>query len=308
MMSQQSTAVSIQTKQRQATEQATRRHTGRSAGSRVGAMTFLIICACYFLVPFFWLIVSATKNTGDLFGTFGLWFAPHFNLWSNLQQLFTYNDAIYTHWLLNTLLYAGVGSLVGTFLSAMAGYALAKYVFQGRNLIFSTILGAILIPATVLALPLYLMMSRVGLTNTIWSVLLPSLVSPFGVYLSRIYASSSIPDELLEAARIDGAGEFRTFATIAMRLMVPALVTILLFQFVAIWNNYFLPLVMLSDQNLFPVTVGLQTWNVTTGGANQFLYSLIVTGALISSLPLLAGCVLLQRFWRGGLGAGSVKG
>jgi multiple sugar transport system permease protein len=308
MMSQQSTAVSIQTKQRQATEQATRRHTGRSTGSRVGAMTFLIICACYFLVPFFWLIVSATKNTGDLFGTFGLWFAPHFNLWSNLQQLFTYNDAIYTHWLLNTLLYAGVGSLVGTFLSAMAGYALAKYVFQGRNLIFSTILGAILIPATVLALPLYLMMSRVGLTNTIWSVLLPSLVSPFGVYLSRIYASSSIPDELLEAARIDGAGEFRTFATIAMRLMVPALVTILLFQFVAIWNNYFLPLVMLSDQNLFPVTVGLQTWNVTTGGANQFLYSLIVTGALISSLPLLAGCVLLQRFWRGGLGAGSVKG
>jgi multiple sugar transport system permease protein len=306
MMSQQSTAVSIRTEQKQATEQATRRHTG--IGSRVGAMTFLIICALYFLVPFFWLIVSATKNAGDLFGTFGLWFAPHFNLWSNLQQLFTYNDAIYTHWLLNTLLYAGVGSLVGTFLSAMAGYALAKYVFQGRNLIFSTILGAILVPATVLALPLYLMMSWIGLTNTIWSVLLPSLVSPFGVYLSRIYASSSIPDELLEAARIDGAGEFRTFATIAMRLMVPALVTILLFQFVAIWNNYFLPLVMLSDQSLFPVTVGLQTWNVTTGGANQFLYSLIVTGALISSLPLLAGCVLLQRFWRGGLGSGSVKG
>jgi multiple sugar transport system permease protein len=306
MMSQQSTAVSIRTEQKQATEQATRRHTG--TGSRVGAMTFLIICALYFLVPFFWLIVSATKNAGDLFGTFGLWFAPHFNLWSNLQQLFTYNDAIYTHWLLNTLLYAGVGSLVGTFLSAMAGYALAKYVFQGRNLIFSTILGAILVPATVLALPLYLMMSWIGLTNTIWSVLLPSLVSPFGVYLSRIYASSSIPDELLEAARIDGAGEFRTFVTIAMRLMIPALVTILLFQFVAIWNNYFLPLVMLSDQSLFPVTVGLQTWNVTTGGANQFLYSLIVTGALISSLPLLAGCVLLQRFWRGGLGSGSVKG
>jgi multiple sugar transport system permease protein len=201
-----------------------------------------------------------------------------------------------------------VGSLVGTFLSAMAGYALAKYVFKGRNLIFSTILGAILVPATVLALPLYLMMSQIGMTNTIWSVLLPSLVSPFGVYLSRIYAASSVPDELLEAARIDGAGEFRTFTTVAMRLMVPALVTILLFQFVAIWNNYFLPLIMLSDQNLFPVTVGLQTWNVTTGGANQFLYSLIIAGALISSLPLLAGCILLQRFWRGGLGTGSVKG
>ena len=90
--------------------------------------------------------------------------------------------------------------------------------------------------------------------------------------------------------------------------MIPALVTILLFQFVAIWNNYFLPLVMLSDEKLFPITVGLQTWNVTTGGANKFLYTQIITGALVSSIPLLIGCVLLQRFWRGGLGAGSVKG
>jgi multiple sugar transport system permease protein len=190
----------------------------------------------------------------------------------------------------------------------MAGYALAKYNFLGRNLIFSVILGAILVPATALVLPLYLMMSKAGLTNTYWSVLLPSVVSPFGVYLSRIYASASIPDELLEAARIDGAGEFRTFATVAMRLMVPALVTILLFQFVAIWNNFFLPLVMLSDDRLFPVTVGLQTWNVTTGGANKFLYTTIVSGALVSSIPLLIGCIFLQRFWRGGLGTGSVKG
>jgi multiple sugar transport system permease protein len=200
-----------------------------------------------------------------------------------------------------------VGALLGTFLAAMAGYALAKYVFRGRHLIFSLVLGAILVPGTALALPLYLLMSKVNLTNTYWAVLLPSIVSPFGVYLSRIYAASSVPDELLEAARIDGASEFRTF-TIALYLMIPALVTILLFQFVAIWNNYFLPLVMLSDQKLFPITVGLQTWNVTTGGANKFLYTLIISGALVSSIPLLAGCVLLQRFWRGGLGAGSVKG
>lgn len=271
------------------------------------SMTILFLFVLYFLVPFFWLVVSSTKSAGDLFGTFGLWFAPNFNLGSNLAQLFTYNDGIYVRWLLNTLLYAGVGSLLGTFLSAMAGYALAKYVFRGRQLIFSIVLGAILVPGTALALPLYLLMSKVGLTNTYWAVLLPSIVSPFGVYLSRIYAASSVPDELLEAARIDGASEFRAF-TIAIYLMIPALVTILLFQFVAIWNNYFLPLVMLSDQKLFPITVGLQTWNVTTGGANKFLYTLIISGALVSSIPLLAGCVLLQRFWRGGLGAGSVKG
>jgi len=277
----------------------------------IGAMTFLLIFTLYFLIPFFWLLVSATKSQADLFGTFGLWFAPNFNLFTNLQDLFTYNNNIFGRWLLNTLLYAGVGSVAGTFLAAMTGYALAKYVFRGRNLIFSIILGAILVPATTLALPLYLMMSAVGLTNTIWAVLLPSMVNPFGVYLARIYASSSVPDELIEAARMDGAGEFRVFTTIALRLMTPALVTILLFGFVGIWTNFFLPLVMFSDPNLFPITVGLQSWNVTgnNAGANtQTIYNLIVTGSLVSAIPLLIGCIILQRFWRGGLGTGSVKG
>jgi multiple sugar transport system permease protein len=276
----------------------------------IGTMTILLIFTLYFLIPFFWLVISATKSQADLFGTFGLWFAPNFNLFTNLQELFTYNNGIFGRWLLNTLLYAGVGSVVGTFLAAMAGYALAKYVFRGRDLTFSIILGAILVPAATLALPLYLMMSAVGLTNTIWAVLLPSLVNPFGVYLARIYAASSVPDELLEAARIDGANEFRTF-TLALYMMTPALVTVLLFGFVGIWTNFLLPLVMFSDPNLFPVTVGLQSWNVTgaNAGANsQTIYNLIVTGALISSIPLLAGCVVLQRFWRGGLGTGSVKG
>jgi multiple sugar transport system permease protein len=275
----------------------------------IGVMTFLFVFTVYFLVPFFWLIVSSTKSQADLFGTFGLWFAPDFNLFTNLQQLFTFNDGIYARWLLNTLLYAGVGAVLGTFFASMAGYALAKYTFRGRNLTFSIILGAILVPATTLALPLYLLMSSVGLTNTYWSVLLPSLVSPFGVYLARIYAAAAVPDELLEAARIDGASEFGTFR-IALHLMTPALVTILLFQFVAIWNNYFLPLVMLNDPNLFPITVGLQSWNVTTSNpsSGQTTYNLIVTGALLSSIPLLIGCIILQRFWRSGLGAGSVKG
>ncbi|MHB8595670.1 MAG: carbohydrate ABC transporter permease [Ktedonobacteraceae bacterium] len=304
-MSQQTASVPIPTAQELVTarQQRPRRFNLES----IIPMILLFLFTIYFLVPYFWLIVSSTKDAGDLFGTFGLWFAPNFNLFSNLQQLFTYDDGIFVRWLLNTVLYAGVGAVVGTWLSAMAGYALAKYVFRGRNLIFSLVLGAILVPGTALALPLYLMMSQVGLTNTYWAVLLPSIVSPFGVYLSRIYASSAVPDELLEAARIDGANEYRTF-TIALHLMIPALVTIFLFQFVAIWNNYFLPLVMLSDEKLFPITVGLETWNVTTAGSSKFLYGLIITGALISSIPLLAGCVVLQRFWRGGLGAGSVKG
>jgi multiple sugar transport system permease protein len=307
-MSQQTASVPISTAQELAIPRQGRSR--RLNPASVGVMTILLLFTLYFLIPFVWLVISATKSQADLFGTFGLWFAPNFNLFTNLGELFTYNNGLFGRWLLNTLLYAGVGSVLGTFLAAMAGYALAKYVFRGRNLIFSIILGAILVPATTLALPLYLMMSKVGLTNTIWAVLLPSLVNPFGVYLARIYAASSVPDELLEAARIDGANEFRTFL-IALYLMTPALVTVLLFGFVGIWTNFFLPLVMFSDPNLFPVTVGLQSWNVTgsNAGANtQTIYNLIVTGALVSSIPLLIGCIVLQRFWRGGLGAGSVKG
>ena len=172
---------------------------------------------------------------------------------------------------------------------------------------FSVILGAILVPVTALALPLYLLMSKVGLANTYWSVLLPSMVSPFGVYLSRIYASASVPDELLEASRIDGAGEWVAY-TIALRVMVPAMVTIFLFQFVGIWNNYFLPLVMLSSDNLYPITVGLQLWNANSSGTHLFLSNLVVCGSLVSAIPLLVGCMFLQRYWRSGLGAGSVKG
>ena len=135
---------------------------------------------------------------------------------------------------------------------------------------------------------------------------LPSLVSPFGVYLARIYASASVPDELIEAARLDGAGEVRTFFTVSVRMMVPALVTVFLFQFVAIWNNFFLPLIMLRDETLFPVTLGLYGWN---SQVNQIpvLRDYVLIGALLSIIPLIIIFLLLQRFWRNGLSAGSVK-
>lgn len=280
-----------------------------SGPSNVLAMAFLFVASIYFLLPLYWLIIASTKTTSDLFGTNGFWFSSHMDLWSNLQGLLTYDDGIFLQWLLNSLMYALTSAVVSTFLSAMAGYALAKYTFRGRNVIFSMVLGALLVPATALALPLYLLMAKVGLTDTYWAVLLPSFVSPFGVYLSRIYAAASIPDDLLDAARVDGAGQFRTFATMALRLMSPALVTIFLFQFVAVWTNFFLPLVMLSSERLYPITVGLQVWNARASGVSSqgFLYGLIVTGALVSVLPLIIGFLFLQRYWRSGLAAGSFR-
>jgi len=262
-------------------------------------MTFLFVCTIYFVLPVYWVLVSSTKSTADLFGSFGLWFA-HFRLGANLRQLFAADQGIFLRWLANSVLYAGLGAVLATVISAAAGYALAKYSFRGREAIFSVILAGVMVPPTALALPLYLMMSRAGLANSYLSVLLPSMVSPFGAYLARVYAASAVPDELIEAARIDGAGELRIFARVAAPAMTPALVTIGLFTFVGIWNNFFLPLVMLSSQNLYPVTLGLTVWEGQTYRDPSF-YQLTVTGAAVSAVLLIAAVIMLQRFWRSGL-------
>lgn len=274
-------------------------------GWRILTTAILAVVAVYFLVPVYWLIVAATKTTDELLGTSPLWFAtPH--VWSNLTNLFTYDDHIYVRWVGNTILYSGVGALAATLLSAAAGYALAKFEFRGREAVFNVVLGGVLVPATVLALPLYLMFASAGMADTYWSVLLPSVVSPFGVYLCRIYCEASVPDELLEAARVDGSGELRIFFTVVLRIISPALVTVFLFQLIGIWNNYFLPLVMLSDPKLYPLPLGLMSWMSITDRV-PVLYQLTVGGALVSVVPLAIAIVVLQRFWRTGLTAGSVK-
>lgn len=268
-------------------------------------MTFLFICAVYFVLPVYWVLISATKSTSGLFGSFGLWFA-HFQLGQNLHDLVTAGNGIFLRWLLNSFIYAGAGSVLATAISAAAGYALAKYGFRGREAVFSVILAGVMVPPTALALPLYLMVSKLGLANTYWSVLLPSLVSPFGAYLARVYAAAAVPDAIIEAARIDGAGELRIFARVAAPVMTPALVTIGLFTFVGIWNNFFLPLVMLSSDRLYPLTLGLTVWEGETYRAPAF-YQLTVTGAAVSALLLILAVVSLQRYWRAGLTVGSVQ-
>lgn len=267
----------------------------------------MILAAVYFLLPIVWVLISATKSPGELFSTFGLWFSDSPQAWENLTTLFTQDGGAFGGWLLNSLLYSGVGGFVAMILSAGAGYAIAKYNFRGKELLFSMVLGGVLVPATVIALPLYFLLNSVGLTGTYWSVLLPSMVSPFGVYLARIHANGSVPDEIIEAARLDGAGDVRIFATIASRMMLPALVTIFLFQFVTIWNNYLLPLVMLSDTKSFPVTLGLTLWNSQTQRDPMF-YQLVVTGSAVSAILLVIVMVSLQRFWKADLTAGATKG
>lgn len=273
--------------------------------SRSAALIVMAVFTLYFLVPIWWLFIASTKDRSDLLTTPALWFAD-WNFFENVRDLVSYGDGVYLRWLVNSLGYAGLGALLATIIAGMCGYGLAKYRFRGREAFFNIVLGGVLVPATALALPLFLLFSQVNLTNTYWAVLLPSIVSPFGVYLSRIYAASSVPDELIEAARIDGAGEVRAFFTVSSRLMMPALVTVFLFQFVSIWNNFFLPLVMLRSEELFPVTFGLYSWNTQLNQIPE-LRTYVLVGSFLSIVPLIIAFLLLQRFWRNGLGTGSVK-
>lgn len=283
----------------------------RKPRSKSIVLTVLVwALALYFLLPLVWLAIASTKNTGDLFSTFGYWFGDSFALWDNVVSVFSYKDGIFGRWALNTVMYAGVSAVGASFFATLAGYGFAKYRFPGSTLMFSVVLGAIMIPLTALALPTYLLFSSAGLTNTAWAIIVPSLITPFGVFLMRVYATSAVPDSLLEAARVDGAGEFRTFFQVSFRLLVPGFVTVLLFSLVATWNNYFLPLIMLNSSDLYPLTVGLAQMQSasTSGGGGEVLFSTVITGSFISIVPLVVAFLFLQRYWQSGLATGGVKG
>ncbi|MEU6945592.1 carbohydrate ABC transporter permease [Streptomyces sp. NPDC046316] len=265
----------------------------------------LILASFYMLMPVSWLLFAATKDHGDLFASDGFAFAD-FNLFSNLAAVFTFNDGIYLRWLGNSVIYSVIGSAASTLLCVATGYAFDKYEFRGKEKLFGVVLGGLLVPATVIQLPMYLLASKVGLVNTYWALLLPALVNPFGVYLARVFSEGYVPNEVLEAARVDGAGELGTFTRIALPMLSPGFMTIFLFSFTGSWNNFFGALVMLNDDKLYPVNLGLFMWNSTTQLQPEF-YSLVITGSLVAVVPLIVAFICLQRFWRSGLTSGAVK-
>jgi multiple sugar transport system permease protein len=273
------------------------------------ANLFTLALLVYVLIPLVWLFLASTKSNSDLFQSFGFWFA-HFNVFENVRDLLARDHGAFLTWMGNTAIYAGTAALGSTLISAFAGYAFAMYRFKGRGLFFGMVLGSVFVPATVLAVPLYFLLTQSGLANSLLAIILPALVNPFGIYLMRIFAERSVPEELIDAARVDGAGELRIFATIAARLMAPGLVTVLLFAFVGAWNNYFLPLLVLSKSSLYPVTVGLANWNALAAqpGEAQSVYALVVTGSVIAILPVMLVFLFLQRYWQQGLSVGSLQG
>ncbi|MGW1344179.1 carbohydrate ABC transporter permease [Kribbella sp. NPDC002412] len=274
-------------------------------------MIGMLVVLIYFLLPLFWLFVASTKSIGDLFSSFGLWFAGDFSLFANIRDTVTADGGVFVRWMGNTVVYSVTAAAGAAFLCALGGYGFAKYRFRGNGPMFGLVLGAIMVPTTALAIPTYLLFSKAGMVNTPWAIILPSLVSPFGLYLMRIYAQDAVPDGIIEAARIDGAGEFRIFFQVALRMLAPGIVTVVLFTLVATWNNYFLPLIMLNNPDLYPITVGLAGWSSQAsagGGTTGAVLSLVITGSFLSILPLIVAFLLLQRYWQSGLSTGSVKG
>jgi multiple sugar transport system permease protein len=282
-------------------------------GARRGTITFLtLLCALFALftlTPIAWLVINSTKTQANIFESFGFWFARPFAFFHNFSLLFQNVDGYgtYVQWFGNTALYAVLGGGGATVLAAFAGYGFARFPFRGNRATFLLVLAALLVPITAITVPLYLSYAKVGLINSIWGMVLPSMVSPVGVYLMRTFVEVSVPRELIDAARVDGAGELRIFVRIALPLMMPGVMTVLLLSVVAVWNNYFLPLIIFSKNNLYPLTVGVGLWaqRAQNSGSTQ-IFPLVVIGGLVTIIPLIALFLLLQRYWRSGLLLGSL--
>lgn len=277
--------------------------------SRWVLTAILCIYLVYTLIPIFYVVTASTKTNADLFGTFGLWFSDDFHLRENLVDLFSIQDGIFLRWLGNTFFYSLTSAVGAAFFALLAGYAFAKYNFAGKRLLFALVLGAVMIPQTALVIPLYLLFSKVGLLNTPLAFILPSLVFPPGVFLMRVYVEEAVSDEIIDAGRVDGAGELHILSGLTFKLLMPGLATVFILAFVAAWNNYFLPLVVMSTSDHFPVTVGLAIWyaSATTGSGGNLLFTVVMAGSLVSILPVILAFLIMQRFWQGGLSAGSVK-
>ena len=266
----------------------------------------LLLFALYSVFPVWWLIVAATKNQSGLYQTNGLWFSG-MHLWSNLRQLFSYDGGVFLRWVGNSFLYAGVGSLGGTIVAMAAGYGLARFEFPGKSMVFAFVVGSFLVPMAMLTLPLYLLFSKIGLVDTPWAVLLPCFVNPFSVYLAKVYTESAVPWEVLEAARLDGAGELRIFFSIVLRMMGTGGATVFLLAFVGTWNSFFLPLTMLRGEQKWTLTLGLYDWTGKRLESGVDLTSLVLTGALLSIIPLAIMMIAMRRYWRSGVAMGALK-
>jgi ABC-type glycerol-3-phosphate transport system permease component len=275
----------------------------------VSAYGVLGLACVITLAPFVWLAAGCLKNTDDFVRSV---FLPAGDglagvAWDRLtlesfRRLFEQLD--FGHSLVNSVFLASVTAALATLVSAMGGYALARYEFRGRRLFTAMVLGAVVIPAPLLLAPAYQLLFELGLLDTYAGLILPAIAPAFGVYLFRQYTLRAVPVELIESARIDGSGEFRTFFVIALPLARPMIGTFLMITFLGVWNNYIWPQVVLQSPSKFPLSVAVAQLK----GVYYQDYGLQMAGTAVAILPVVALCLVLQREFVSGLSAGAVKG
>ena len=290
--------------------------TGASVGYRVFCWVVLILLALFFLFPLYWIVTGALKTPAAINSAKPQWWPAEVTL-RNFQVLFSKRSAplfqIGTlagptvpgaiRWLLNTVFMAVGAMLLTCFTSAMAGYALAKKRFTGRAILFSLIVAAMALPKQVILIPLIREMSKLGLYDTIWAVIFPTVGWPFGVFLMKQF-SEGIPGEMLEAARIDGASEWKTFGTIVYPMVKPGVGALAIFTFINSWNDYFLQLIMLASNTNYTISLGIATMQAE----NSTDYGLIMAGATLAAIPIIIVFVIFQKYFTKGITMGAVKG
>jgi multiple sugar transport system permease protein len=264
------------------------------------ATLLLLLFAVFFDVPLMWLLLAITKTGNALTQQNPLSFGSLHQLQANWHQLMRAQDGAFKTWVFNSAQYSVLAVAITLAVSIPAGYGLATSKFKGRRVLLAVTLVGMLMPSTVLVLPLFLEMNSAGLVNTTWSVVLPYSYYPFGVYLAYIYFASHLSGSMLEAARIDGASEFQVFSRIALPLAAPIVALIGFFSFVQDWNNYYLPFVMLDSSDKYPLQLGLSTFRGSS--------SVTALAVVVAVAPVLVVFVFSQRFLVAGLNAGGTKG
>jgi multiple sugar transport system permease protein len=280
-------------------------------------LAILAAFAVFFIAPVLWLILAPTKGDNALVTTSPFSFGSLHEVALAWRHLDAFSDHIYRHWIENTLYYSLTATAITLAVSIPAGYGLALGQFPGRKLILSLTLISMIMPAAALVLPIFLELNSLHLIGRAGSVILPFAFFPFGVYLAYIYYLTSMPPALLDAARVDGAGELQTFLRVALPLAKPIVALVFFFSFVADWNNFFLPYVVLGDSNQYPITVGLSnllsstpSFNPAAGGGGQSVNIFrpeLALATLFAVVPVAIVFVLSQRALVRGLVGGAVK-
>ncbi|MBI1881038.1 MAG: carbohydrate ABC transporter permease [Chloroflexi bacterium] len=272
---------------------------------------FLWIMALLMIIPFVWMITSAFKPVSELFVT-PLTLLPKQPTLQHFVDLFAATSASaqgssadFPRWYLNSIFVATVSTILITFFCSLAGFGFAKYEFRGKNVMFAIVIGSMTVPFIVVAIPLFILMANLKLLNSFTALILPFVAPAFGIFMMRQFIIQTLPNELLDAARIDGASEFRIYWQIVLPLIRPALGALAIFMFLLVWNNYFWPLLIMNDTANYTLPLGL----ASIRGENFKLenYGRVLAGSALTSAPMVVVFLVLQRQFISGLTMGAVK-